>query len=352
MPGKSNAFLTPQKKKQETTAKKPELDADLRRLFVKLSRPIRVCSNVDLIAYLRSKATGLSSSLVFVGAVAECDCPNILVKAEDPKDVGLAIERQYYMKLIPELLRFTPHLIAPVRSPCEVRNFATLLPPRVARLWKNKQLPNSAALLFTEIARGSSLKSILLEQRPTWSRRHQDKFDRDVAIEMAYTLRVFSRFRFRHNDPHMENIICEIVAQPQDLGYKVQGKPFRSRVVLKLFDFDRATIESKTAGGLTPNPETSQKSYICARWGQCQPFVRNWDWYFFLARYIAAVEKSKTTTKLAQWTNFQRQSKQEESQSIGYPCLCKTKDCPRCSLDKKRLDALVSPSEFLRRVPL
>ncbi len=119
----------------------------------------------------------------------------------------------------------------------------------------------------------------------------------------------------------------------------------RTRFVVKVIDFDRSYL---------PGYENKllDKSY-CRKYGECNRFLRNWDWHQFLTDfdfYVRAARKGGNC--VVEKLNLM---KGENNAQRGHACTCKethpiTKDCMSCEVNYDILETLMTPNAYINRI--
>jgi hypothetical protein len=66
----------------------------------------------------------------------------------------------------------------------------------------------------------------------------------EVLFQLLYTMYVFEKIEFSHNDLHFGNIFINKLDVPVNLSYKVNGKMYKltTSLLVKVYDFDRSSI--------------------------------------------------------------------------------------------------------------
>ncbi len=217
--------------------------------------------------------------------------------------------------------------------------------------------------VVTPRLKGVSLKDFL--ENPKNSSFYKDpNFAMDVSFQVAQALCVLDDSKIRHNDLHVENIYVQAQQKTESTEYKFPAKfVTESKFHVTIFDFDRTAFPSKYRN-------SGLASELCEEEGQCDSFVKNWDWYTFLTYFIGLLEHLRVKTTLLrevygndadiQVNNF-AVSKGKDA-SLGKACICTelstkiSKDgrvsvqCAHCEVDVNRLELMRSPCEFFAQM--
>ena len=92
---------------------------------------------------------------------------------------------------------------------------------------------------------------------------------KSVLFQALYTLELFNRIEFRHNDPHAGNVLVEDhsknATEPEMLSYNIDGITFQvptKQNFVKLFDFDRSYFNCDSTSETTnPHLKLLKESY-------------------------------------------------------------------------------------------
>lgn len=266
-------------------------------------------------------------------------------------DNSLILEQENY-KLMNQVVvnRWTPHLIAYVASflcpgealdnlPVNVRkNIISDLKTSVKNYPSEKvfsgvyNVPKQRtySFLFTEQAKNfQPLKEWICAANVSL------KSIKSVLFQALFTLEVFNRINFRHNDPHAGNVLIEdhssVESSPASLVYDIDGERFEvptKNNFVKLFDFDRSYFDciSKSKNkdvirlkdtykrnlsdrGMSSCVNTALENNYCAGAGECNRQNAKYDTFLMLKSLVLKIDEceKRNTPALKQTLKFLHQ---------------------------------------------
>jgi hypothetical protein len=213
-----------------------------------------------------------------------------------------------------------------------VRGMNTATATRMREAWRKAEEPKDFQIIISTFFTGSHLHDLLVKRATP-----DLEFDRSVCIQVAQTLTVLERFQIRHNDLHDSNVKVKALPEPEPLPYAVGGHPYITRWRVGVYDLDRMTIGPGAWGPEIPaNPLCGPELAPCRKFGDCQPFLQNYDWAVFLAFFDKVAKDSPFIKSIP---GFQR-----KAHPLARPCV---KARGPCEIDTAYLEGLITPSDFL-----
>jgi hypothetical protein len=314
-----------------------------------------------------------------------------------PNDNSLSYEGYVYEKIVPILMIRTPHLVKGVANltckklPIYISALST--PETLEQIEKGKlyrrrdltdddrkiykttyerlrrvggnyvfrsglQKTSDEPILFndipihvsiTERSSGITLYDFVTTDRYfNHSKNQKDRFNRDIGIQVAHTLNVMAKERLLHNDLHIRNIYLEEKSEKEELPYLVDGKKFWSKYFVKIFDWDRASLD-----GNPVNAITAPDGWACVEHGECDKFIENMDWFCFLDTYLNIVKDSILLEYFPEKSKYPSDEKfggKDQRSHRGRICICDADGCKKCTVDTRLLERLLSLDEFLSSI--
>jgi hypothetical protein len=296
--------------------------------------------------------------------------------ADTEEDNSFSVERNIYRNIVPKMLKETPHLVKYIDD-FVCTNFISVLRAMInqdnaknkfvaATILKDLQDIATTSLKYKRIPNilSQEIHILLLEKVPgatlfDWLSSklytslifaEKQEFEKDILIQVAYTLNVMREFRLIHNDLHMENIFV-VKRERTLLPYKINNKPYYSKYCVYIFDFDHSSVMGKFSNKLL---DTS----MCYTYGECNIYDDKWDWFTFLDNFLFTLP-AESSLGIHFWNkwfpNHNNFTKEEEfGQDIGQramrgkACICLDEVCSDCEISREILDALPSPDDFIR----
>ena len=121
---------------------------------------------------------------------------------------------------------------------------------------------------------------------------------KEVLIQIAYTLIIFERVGFQHNDLHDKNIMITFSESDETLYYSIPNASpnknqlisIQSNLIIKIIDFEGSSKRGTPINSIIiDNPKLNGKR--CDTIGDCNTFVKYKDWFTILYYiYKTAVE--------------------------------------------------------------
>ncbi len=212
----------------------------------------------------------------------------------DDFDNSLEVERQIYNAVISEMLKYTPFLINiiaifSVKKDTKLRNFIQKDTPR---------LDETLNLLITEKINGDTLKKFL--------DKLNEKLENGIIVEseiilvslmfqLLWTLEVFYRYKFKHNDLHFGNIFVEELDLPIILSFCVDDNvnqkkyvKLKCKYIIKIFDFDKSTIVSHSK----VERNIALDIYFCKNYGECNYKSSKFDLLSVTTRLLDSIKSN------------------------------------------------------------
>ena len=204
-------------------------------------------------------------------------------------------------------------------------------------------IPNERVhFVMTERLQGMSLSDFIRSDQF----KHEDalSFDTSLAVQVAQGLCAAEKNQFIHNDLHTGNIFIHKKQKSFQTKYKF---PFEfsheTDFEMKIFDYNFSFV----VGG---KENTYLTNSFCRSMGICSKFQKNYDWYYFLHVYVAAVGRKTVLSELIRNTKIYGLK--------GRACACEEIDytqpvgsdhrCKKCTNDREEYEKFISPEEFLK----
>ncbi len=245
-----------------------------------------------------------------------------LAPSSSETDNSLDNERELYMYISHEVLKWTPHVArALVTGHCDdhiILGQTTQLSNLIRTPWVNLRMSRiEEACNERELAKIKSIRSkysqqdadhrillhefknkfrfieyVVVEQMnginlSQFTPSNPEDFDFPIAQQMAQVLYVFHKCKIQHNClNNLENIMIE--EKDSAFEYEIPHKAvFRSRYSIKIYDF------SKSTGDDFQNKALDAK--WCAQDGYCNRYRRNFDWYCFMRSFVKFIQAKRAT---------------------------------------------------------
>lgn len=170
-----------------------------------------------------------------------------------------------------------------------------------------------------------------------------------IAAQVAQCLAVFEKEEIMHHDLHTGNVFLRRLPEKQQIVYKY---PKREGVEQKLTTGFFATLYDFDHGTGRGFDNTTITHEFCITIGECNGFVKNFDWYTFLTYYILTLQmggfKVPGLLRKALVGNDPSQDA-----FTGRPCTCingAPNACKVCMLKRQFLYNMMSPTAFFNQV--
>jgi hypothetical protein len=214
-------------------------------------------------------------------------------------DNSLEIERQIYDNIIGKMLNnnMTPCLIDKITSfECDKNKLQEIYPQLYDDI-KNMKKLNSfdtsiIKLLMLEKTNGITIGQFV---RKLNLKRYDIDYDEinlvSITFQLLWTLCVFKKLKFKHNDLHFGNIFVETLDEPiYMLFLKNENEYYRLETIyiIKIYDFDRSSIFSYP--GIDRN--IALDSFFCKYVGQCNYMSSKFDLFSCLQQFNMYIDES------------------------------------------------------------
>lgn len=331
-----------------------------------------------------SEKSSASNTLVAFGRLAGKD---VAVKLSFPSlsaddDNSLFVEREIYRKIVPAMLRWTPNLVGYVGE-YVCTDFSKFLksqehPPELkGRILAHLQMMRRfgldreydmtrAVLLVTEKSGGRQLSEWLHPaEMDQMSNVDRVEFSNDILLQLAYTLGVFERVRFMHNDLHSGNVFVEKLDRP--VTYRIRLTPTNDVIeqsisyLVRIFDFDRSALDATSFLRDDPATNVVENRLLSRKWcpanGDCNEYTPNRDWAQIIFWIYQAVRWPYLTdivpVDILQRDIRSRSDVRADAQGklsfFASSCVCVDSKCSTCTMDKDALrNRIQSPINYLR----
>jgi hypothetical protein len=245
---------------------------------------------------------GKSTSNIILEGIAFGE--EVMVKASFTPDFpeadnSLQIESRIYEEVVPLLSVHTPNVIPFLGKPECKPNFISTsfkslttsgsIPRNILKTFAAQMTGkhiidefdlDELQLVITKKAQGETLHEWLTSEKLS----EATNFLEDVLFQLAYTLVIFEDFGLMHHDLHLGNVFVKELPSLLHLSVNVgEGKTMvrNVRYFVQIYDFDQsAKVETKFNSVAMHN--TLLENDFCARFGQCNEFHKNVDWFTIL----------------------------------------------------------------------
>lgn len=186
----------------------------------------------------------------------------------------------------------------------------------------------------------------------------QKNFQLQIAVQVAQLLCVLAKYQFRHDDLHVGNIYITYFPKPHKIAYQY---PFSFTITthwfVQVYDYDLMY-----AGKIFPKNKRFDYGTLCPRYGICNQWVANFDWYMFLARFILELQEANpyiTPHELRKAYGSEEPIHMTDKVYVGdqvdagYACKCIESvqgQCKNCRIYVERLSKVMSPQAFLNMI--
>ncbi len=238
-------------------------------------------------------------------------------------DNSLEVERQIYKYVISDMTKYTPFLLTAIKilniknelnepnKPTKLPNFdkSNLFTEFISKIDSDiisHRLNNNFNLLITKKSKSKNNKGITLyeslvyinEQLKEKNIFHLEGALFSLMFQILWTLEVFNRYNFKHNDLHANNIFVEQLNNPVILTFRLDNTgenkvPYKyikltSHYIIKIFDFDISTIVSHSK----VDRNIKLDDYFCKRNGQCNYVSKKFDLFSILINFKLIIEEN------------------------------------------------------------
>ena len=236
----------------------------------------------------------------------------IACEGDVKNDNSLFVERYIYQNVVPKLLKETPNVVACVdiltcenllEKSFEYQSKYGLAKDLYNMMYKLNLFDESCKdrpiyILMTERSEGVKLYDFMMEDYRDMEKTEKHNVMTQILIQMSYTLHIFEKNKFMHNDLHFGNIFITKLDKPIDYNIILpeSGKEYTHKIsyLLKIYDFDRSSFNNGK-----PMKNTRLETEHCGWLGDCNKFQKNKDWFTFThMMYRQNLEKFSGETEL------------------------------------------------------
>lgn len=291
------------------------------------------------------------------------------------RDNSVSVERDVYKTLVPRMMLETPNLMTFVGI-YECHRFSDFLrrskltsvarpmlremqSMRIRRVDRKLDFEH-AFFMVTERSEGRPLSEWYGDMEEDMAdEAERNEFLLDVLSQIAYTLIVFRRFGFIHNDLHDANVFVNRVDPPHRAEFKMDDGSVHVRDVryfVQIYDFDHG---SKVATKHDPTViyNTMLRSWACRELGECNEFLENRDWFNILYYIWRGTGHQTIKDLIPQRLRIQPAKKNDKNNGkstgllawSGRPCICADRYCDSCKLQRSDLKTMMSLDDFIQR---
>lgn len=275
----------------------------------KLQNAIKDIDKCDIPSHIKSykpiDKSSASSTLIVLGQLSD-EITRDIEKDEDKQfvikasfenknilDNSLQVERQIYNNIIGKMLNnnMTPCLIDKITSfECnkqELPEFYSKLYNDIDRMGELKSFDDYIInILMLEKTSGVTLFEFLQTLKLDSDKITIDEIDLvTITFQLLWTLSVFEKLRFKHNDLHFNNIFVEITDEPVYMLFLINGNEYyrlETNHIIKIYDFDRSSVYSYP--GIDRN--IALDTDFCKYYGQCNYMSSKFDLFTCLHQFL------------------------------------------------------------------
>jgi hypothetical protein len=353
-----NEYLQPTKNLQERFKESENINA------CKLGLPDLTITKV--LSSMQKKSS--SDSIICEGtAFGEKVIVKVSFESHDPEyDNSLQIESEIYEKIVPLLSVHTPNLMPFLaRQACDhflttyeafrktMGNKNVLLQFEREMLRKDmREMYNldKLQLLVTKKAKGMNLGDLLKSEKLPLEKDELVRFTEDILLQIAYTLVIFDDFGLMHHDLHAGNVFVEKLPIPLHYSINIGEKTIIRNInyFVQIYDFDHSMkVETKFSDTILQN--TLLDNDFCARFGECNKFNRNMDWFTILESMFSVKPSLPLISDLVEEKLLHGTYQDRYLAFRGRPCTCPGDfDCETCTqINLETENLIVSPYLYL-----